>query len=121
MMSATYETFNMLIENIMVSCRGWLDAIAVVSEDGTPIAYNANIDFRPEFIAAATAAIGGAISAVIELLNAKSYEKVDIQLQDKRYLIIRSYKSHYVVGLTKPNPNLGFINLILEAYLSGRA
>jgi len=26
-----------------------------------------------------------------------------------------------VVGLTKPNPNLGFINLILEAYLSGRS
>ena len=120
-MSMTYETFEMLIENIMVSCKGWIEAMAVVSEDGTPVIYNANIDFKPEYIAAATAAIGGAVSAVIELLNAKGYDKIDIQLQDKRYLLIRSYKNHYVVGLTKPNPNLGFINLILEAYLSGRA
>ncbi len=119
-MSIAYETFSMLIENIMVSSKGWVEAIAVVSEDGTPVAYNANVDFKPEYIAAATAAIGGAVSAVIELLNAKNFSKIDIQLQDKRCLLIRSYKNHYVVCLTKPSPNLGFINLILEAYLSGR-
>lgn len=120
-MSTAYETFEMLIENIMVSCKGWLEAMAVVYEDGTSVAYNANVDFNPEFIAAATAAIGGAVQAVMELLGSKGYTKIDVELHDQRYLIIRTYKSgYYVVGLTKPKPNLGFINLILEAYLTGK-
>lgn len=119
-MATAYETFQVLVESIMVSSKGWVDAVAIVSQDGSPVTFSANIDFNPEYIAAATAAIGGAASAVVELLNSKSYEKIDVQLKDKRYLLIRLYKDHYVICVTKPNPNLGFINLILEAFLSGR-
>ncbi|MEM3819524.1 MAG: hypothetical protein QXF08_03645 [Nitrososphaerota archaeon] len=104
----------------MVSSKGWVDVVTIVSQDGAPVTFSANIDFNPEYIAAATAAIGGATSAVVELLNSKGFDKVDVQLKDKRYLLIRIYKDHYVICVTKPNPNLGFINLILEAFLSGK-
>ncbi len=119
-MATAYETFQVLVESIMVSSKGWVDAVAIVSQDGSPVTFSANIDFNPEYIAAATAAIGGAAAAVVELLNSKSYEKIDVQLKDKRYLLIRLYRDHYVICVTKPNPNLGFINLILEAFLSGK-
>ncbi|MEM1584658.1 MAG: hypothetical protein QXF28_03860 [Nitrososphaerota archaeon] len=119
-MATAYETFQVLVESIMVSSKGWVDVVTIVSQDGAPITFSANIDFNPEYIAAATAAIGGATSAVVELLNSKGFDKVDVQLKDKRYLLIRMYKDHYVICVTKPNPNLGFINLILEAFLSGK-
>jgi predicted regulator of Ras-like GTPase activity (Roadblock/LC7/MglB family) len=119
-MATAYETFQVLVESIMVSSKGWVDAVAIVSQDGSPVTYSANVDFNPEYIAAATAAIGGAASAVVELLNSKGYEKIDVQLKDKRYLLIRMYRDNYVICVTKPNPNLGFINLILEAFLSSK-
>jgi hypothetical protein len=43
---------------------------------------------------------------------------VDVKLREKRYLLIRRYRDYYIVAVTKPNPNLGFINLVFEAYLS---
>mgnify|MGYP000072194800 FL=1 len=119
-MATAYETFQVLVESIMVSSKGWVDAVAIVSQDGSPVTFSANVDFNPEYIAAATAAIGGAATAVVELLNSKGYEKIDVQLKDKRYLLIRMYKDYYVICVTKPSPNLGFINLILEAFLSGK-
>ena len=43
---------------------------------------------------------------------------MDVKLKEKRYFLIRRYRDYYVVAVTKPNPNLGFINLVFEAYLS---
>ena len=107
-----------LAEAIKASSRGWIEAVEIVSEDGTPITHYSDLEFNPEYVGAATAAICGAISAVIELLNTKNYKNVEIQLDDKRFLLMRKYRGYYVVCLTKPNPNLGFVNMILEAYLS---
>ncbi len=107
-----------IAEAIKTSSRGWVEAVEVVSEDGTPVAHYSELEFNPEYVGAATAAICGAISAVIELLNAKKYRNVEIQLDDRRFLLMRRYKGYYVVCLTKPNPNLGFVNMVLEAYLS---
>ncbi|MEM4467273.1 MAG: hypothetical protein QXH49_07465, partial [Nitrososphaerota archaeon] len=70
-MATAYETFGVLVESIMVSCKGWVEAVAIISPDGVPLAYNANVDFNPDYVAAATAAIGGATSAVVELLDSK--------------------------------------------------
>ncbi len=114
------EDLGEVIEAIKASSRGWIEAIEVVSEDGAPLAHHSELEFNPEYVAAATAAICGAISAVIELLNVKKYKKVNIQLEDGRYLLMRKYRGNYIVCLTKPNPNLGLINMILEAYLSER-
>jgi predicted regulator of Ras-like GTPase activity (Roadblock/LC7/MglB family) len=110
----------LLVESILTSCKGWVDAVLMASEDGTPIIYSAKIDIKPDYIAAATAAIGAATSVAVETLNSKGYEKIDVQLKDKRYLMIRVYGDGYVVCITKPNPNLGFINLVLEALLSSK-
>ncbi len=108
-----------LIKAIKMNSRGWIEAIEVVSEDGMPIAHESDNElFNPEYIAAATAAICGAITAVIELMNAQGYKRVNIQLEDKRQILVRQYKGYYIVSLTKPNPNLGFIDLLMEAYLS---
>ncbi len=121
-MSATYDSFKILIDNIIIGCKGWVESVAIVAEDGTPVAYSAHTGFNPEFIAAATAAIGGAVNAVMDLLNATRYNKIEIELNDRRYIIIRNYKDrYYIVALTKPKPNLGFINLIIEAYVSGKS
>jgi len=114
------EEFSDLIDTIKAASRGWIEAIAIISEDGTPLAHNSELEFNAEYVGAATAAICGAISAVIELLNVKNYRKADIQLEGSRYLLMRPYKGHYIVCLTKQKPNLGFINMILEAYLSER-
>lgn len=120
-MATAYEALQVLVESIMVSSKGWVEAVAVVSQDGTPVTYNANVEFNPDYIAATTAAIAGATSAVVELLNSKGFDRIDVQLKDKRYLLIRNYKDQYIICVTRPNPNLGFVNLILEAFLSGRS
>lgn len=119
-MVSVYDELAVLVENIIVSSRGWIDAVAIVSQDGAPITYNSGIIFNPEYIAAATAALAGAASAAVELINSRDFDRIDVQLRDKRYMLIRGYKDYYVVCITKPNPNLGFVNLVLEAFLSGR-
>jgi len=117
-MNSVYKTFNKLIENILVSSRGWIESVTVVSPDGMPVAYNESSPVNHDFVAAATAAIGGAVSSVVELLNANGFNKIDVQLNDKRYLLIRKFQNYYIVCTTKPNPNLGFISLVLETYIS---
>ena len=120
MMKANEKELTFLINSIKDRSRGWIEAIAVISEDGTPLAHNSELEFNPEYVGAATAAICGAISAVIELLSTKGYKRVDIQLEGGRYLLMRFYKGNYLICLTRPHPNLGLINMILEAHLSER-
>lgn len=108
-----------LIKAIKMNSRGWVEAMEVVSEDGIPIAYESDYEgFNSEYIAAATAAICGAISAVIELMNSRGYKHVSVELEDGRRVLIRQYRRYYVVCLTRPNPNLGLIDILMEAYLS---
>jgi len=107
-----------LVDDLMVSCGGWIEAIIIVSEDGIPIAYSASIDLKPDYVAAAISSIAGATSAVLELLNSRGFDGIDIRLRERRYLLVRRYQNCYLVALTKADPNLGFINLALEAHLS---
>ncbi|MEM4497752.1 MAG: roadblock/LC7 domain-containing protein [Nitrososphaerota archaeon] len=108
-----------LVRAIKMNSRGWVEAVEVVSEDGMPIVHESdNPAFNSEYIAAAAAAVCGAITAVIELMSAKGYRKFHIQLDNGRHILIRQYRGYYVVCLTKPNPNLGYVELLLDAYLS---
>ncbi|MEM1711443.1 MAG: roadblock/LC7 domain-containing protein [Nitrososphaerota archaeon] len=108
-----------LVRAIKMNSRGWVEAVEVVSEDGMPIAHESdNPGFNSEYIAAAAAAVCGAIAAVIELMGAKGYKRFNIQLDNGRHILIRQYGGYYVVCLTKPNPNLGYVELLLDAYLS---
>lgn len=117
-MEAVRSRLTSLIEDMMIGCRGWVDAIIVVSQDGAPVAYSANMEVDPEYVAAATSSIAGATDAVLELLSSGGFEDIDVKLKEKRHLIVRRYEDYYIVAITKPNPNLGFINLVFEAYLS---
>lgn len=117
-MESVRSELRSLIEDMMIGCRGWVDAIIIVSQDGAPVAYGTNMDLDPEYVAAATSSIAGAIDAVLELINSRGFDGVDVKLKERRYLLIRKHRDYYVVAITKPNPNLGFINLIFEAYLS---
>lgn len=108
-----------LVKAIKKSSRGWLETVVATSEDGTPMAYeNDSMRIDPEYIATAAAAICGMVSSVIELMNSKDYRRVSIELEDGRKVLIRKYKKYYVVCLTNTSPNLGFIDMLLEAHLS---
>jgi len=114
---ALYDTLGKLVESIFVNSRGWIESITVVSQDGMPITTKQSNPVNPDSVAAATAAIGGAVSSVVELLNSKDFEKIDIQLSDKRLVLIRKYMDFYIICITRPRSNLGFVSLILESYL----
>lgn len=43
-------------------------------------------------------------------------EKIRIQLNDKRYLIIQSHSDYFLISITKSNVRLGFIDIVLEYY-----
>lgn len=117
-MEVALSKLRSLIEDIITSCRGWIDAIVVVSQDGVPLTYRMNMDLDPEYVAAASSSLAGATLAILELINSEGFESIDVKLKERRYLLIRSYRDYYIVALSKPNPNLGFINLVFEAYLS---
>ena len=117
-MNAVYKTFDKLIENILVGSRGWIESVTIVSPDGLPVSYNEASPINHDFVAAATAAIGGAVSSVVELLNSTGFRKIDVQLEDKRYVLIRKLQDFYIACVTKPNPNLGFVSLVVETYIS---
>ncbi|RLG04634.1 MAG: hypothetical protein DRN54_00495 [Thaumarchaeota archaeon] len=118
MVTIAQQKLRSLMEDVMIGCGRWIEAIIIVSKDGSPMAYSANIDLEPDYIAAATSSIAGVTSSVLELLDSRGFDGIDIRLKEDRYLLLRSYESHYVVALTKPNPNLGFVNLVLDACLS---
>jgi predicted regulator of Ras-like GTPase activity (Roadblock/LC7/MglB family) len=98
-----------LVRAIRMNSRGWVDAVEAVSEDGVPIAHESdNPSFNSEYVAAAAAAVCGAISAVIELMGAKGYKRFNIQLDDGRSILIRQYRG-VLCGLldkAKPEPRL---------------
>ncbi len=118
-MSANEEkrSLNSLIKEIKMNSRGWIETAIAVSEDGTLIAYENEL-INPEYIATATAAICGVVSYVMDLVNAKNYKRVNIEFEDGRRLLITRYKGNYIVCLTKSKPNMGFVEILLEAHLS---
>jgi predicted regulator of Ras-like GTPase activity (Roadblock/LC7/MglB family) len=111
----------LLVSLLKASSRGSIEMTMILSENGTPVAYESdNKYYDPEYVATAAAVISGAVSSVMELLNAKGYKQVSVDLGDGRKLLIRQYKKQqklYLVCLTNTNPNLGFIELLLEEHL----
>jgi hypothetical protein len=43
-----------------------------------------------------------------------------LRLGDGRYVLVRRHGKDYVICMTRPNPNLGLVNLVLDALLSKR-
>ncbi|MCS7126738.1 MAG: hypothetical protein NZ929_07515, partial [Aigarchaeota archaeon] len=55
-------------------------------------------------------------SSILGETGLKAPDKIKIQLKDKRYLIIHNYSDRFLICITRPNPRLGFIELVLEYY-----
>lgn len=116
----TNQEMKSLLDDLMKSCEDWVEAIVIISEEGAPIMHSMCIDLEPDYIAVASSAILGSASAVLELLNSRGFDSIDVRLKEGRYLLVRRYEDYYLAALTRPEPNLGFISLALEAYLPSR-
>ncbi|MEM2003795.1 MAG: roadblock/LC7 domain-containing protein [Halobacteria archaeon] len=104
------------IEEVVKVSRGLIDAIIITKPDGTPVANVNSIDINPDYLAAAISAVSGVISSVLEVMEMGDFRRAHVELKDKRYLYVVPYKGDYVALITKPNPNLGFIDLLLDIY-----
>jgi predicted regulator of Ras-like GTPase activity (Roadblock/LC7/MglB family) len=114
------ETLQVLTERIMAGAKGWVEAVIIASPDGIPIAHNSRRDIDVDKVAAVVAAIGGAAAATVDLLGSDTYDRLDLRLGDGRYVLVRRHGKDYVICMTRPNPNLGLVNLVLDALLSRR-
>ncbi|MEM2067615.1 MAG: hypothetical protein QXJ88_03490, partial [Nitrososphaerota archaeon] len=61
-------------------------------------------------------AISGVVSAILEVMNVGDYQRIVVELDGKRYLFIFQYRGDVVALITKLNPNIGFVNLLLDLY-----
>ena len=112
------ESLQVLTERIMAGAKGWVEAVIIASPDGIPIAHNSRkADIDVDKVAAVVAAIGGA-AATVGLLGSDTYDRLDLRLGDGRYVLVRRHGKDYVICMTRPNPNLGLVNLVLDALLS---
>jgi predicted regulator of Ras-like GTPase activity (Roadblock/LC7/MglB family) len=113
------EPLQVLTERIMAGAKGWVEAVIIASPDGIPIAHNSKkADIDVDKVAAVVAAIGGAAAATVDLLGSDTYDRLDLRLGDGRYVLVRRHGKDYVICMTRPNPNLGLVNLVLDALLS---
>lgn len=115
---STNHNMNRLVESIVEKSRGWIESATIVSGDAIPIAHNQSSPYNQDMVVAVALTVASALSSVIELLNTKGFHKINIQLEDNRYVIIRRFEKYYVVCITKPNPNLGFVEYTLDTHLS---
>jgi len=111
-----YVFLDRLIEDIMVSSKENLEVVAVVSKDLNILATVSRNEDCSEYIETAGSVIMSAVSDIVTSVEFSKPEKLRVQLNDKRYLIVYPYFDYFIVCLTKPNPRLGFVELILEYY-----
>ncbi len=96
--------------------RGTVEVILVSKPDGTPVAQVNASSVGPEYLAAAISAISGVISSILETMDIGDYRKVVVELSDSRFLYVFPYRGDIVALITKKNPNLGYVNLLLELF-----
>lgn len=105
-----------LIKNMIVSSRGMIESVVVVSRDLSVLALEVEHDISLDDLISAGAIIISAFSNIFRKAGLSVSEKIRIQLNDKRCLIIQSYLDYFLICITKPNARLGFIDLVLEYY-----
>jgi len=108
------------IEEVIKVSRGMIEAILVAKPDGTPVAHVNSVKINPDYLAAAVSAVSGVIYSILEVMEMGEMRRVDVELSDKRHVFIVPYRSDYAALITKPNPNLGFIDILLDLYFRER-
>ena len=110
------ETLKNYLDEVIRVSRGALEVLMVVKPDGTPVAYANTISLRPDFLAAAISTVSGVVTSVLDMMRLGDYRRIYVELEDRRYMFALHYGGDVVVAITKPNPNLGFINMLLSVY-----
>jgi len=105
-----------LLEEVIRMSRGSVEVAIVSKPDGTPVAQVNASSVGPEYLGAAISAISGVVSAILEVMNVGDYQRIVVELDGKRYLFIFQYRVDVVALITKLNPNIGFVNLLLDLY-----
>jgi len=113
-----YQNLNNIVEAIMSASRGMLEVVGIVSRDPSIVAMRSSDgSFLDEV---ELEAVGGVIMSIVNdvlrSIDFSSPEKIRIQLEDKRYLIIQPCMDYFIICLTKPNIRIGLIELVLEYY-----
>jgi len=111
-----YQNLNDLVETIMSACRGMLEVVGVVSRDLSIVAMRSSEECFLDEVEAVGGVIISIVNDVLRSIDFSSPEKIRIELDDKRYLIVHPYMDYFIICLTKPNVRIGFIDLILEYY-----
>lgn len=105
-----------LIRGIVDSSRGMIETVIVVSRNLSVLTLEVGCNVSLDDLTSASAVIISAFSNILREAGLSSSEKIRIQLDDKRYLIIQSYIDYFLICITRSNVRLGFIDLVLEYY-----
>lgn len=105
-----------LLEEVIRVARGSIEVAIVSKPDGTPVAHVNASSVGPEYLSAAISAISGVVSSILEVMRVGDYRRIVVELDEKRYLFIFQHRGDVVALITRLNPNLGFVNLILDLY-----
>jgi len=105
-----------LLEEVMRVSRGSIEVAIVSKPDGTPVAHVNASSVGPEYLGAAISAISGVVSSILDVMQVGDYRRIVVELDGKRYLFVLQYRGDVVAFITRLNPNLGFINLLLDLY-----
>ncbi|MCS7094611.1 MAG: roadblock/LC7 domain-containing protein [Thaumarchaeota archaeon] len=110
------DSLKVYLDEVLKVSRGALEILLVSKPDGTPVAYANSVSLSPDYLAAAISAVSGVIRSVLEMLELGDYKRIYVELTDKRYVFAMPFRGDVVVAVTKSNPNLGFINMLLSVY-----
>ncbi len=115
---AVSQDLDGLADSIMSASRGMLEVVAVVSKDLSILAMRSNERDYSDKVEAAGGAIVSIVSSVLRGVDFSPPQKIRVQLDDKRCLIVYPYIDYFIICLTIPFAKIGFIELILEYYKS---
>ncbi|MCS7142669.1 MAG: roadblock/LC7 domain-containing protein [Aigarchaeota archaeon] len=105
------------IEELFKVSKGAIESIIVTKPDGTPTAYVNLKKIHPDFLAAAVSSVAGVLSSILETLELGYFKRLHVELEDKRFIFVVPLGSDVVAITTKPSPNVGFIDLLIDLYL----
>jgi len=113
-----YQYIDEIVEAIISASRGLLEVVGVVSRDLSIIAMRSSGESFLDEVE--VEAVGGVIMSIVydvlRSIDFNSPERIIIQLDDKRYLIIHPFLDYFIICLTRPSAKLGLVELILEYY-----
>ena len=108
-----------VINEVVFKCRGWVESILLTSSDGQPLAYSNTSSLRECGDPTKIVNVLEKASSTLQLLGLKKLESIDIQLRDKRHLLVKPYQGYFIICLTIPKPNMGLVKKLSRSSKGG--